>query len=150
MNQSDLSLSFVINRLPLSDNTAYWYVQRGKGRGYRKLTKDGEKWKKVVADAVEAAIYKSNFPIDKNEQGVNLALFGYTMEISIHQDMTKKSMWMRDAHNGGKLLIDSLCEVLGLDDRYSTKLTISKSLSQQDSTSVVVNFFKDGKKDEEL
>lgn len=147
---SSLSLSFVINRLPLTDNLAYWYIKRGKGRPFRKLTSDGVKWKKVVADAVEAAVYKSGFPIDKNGQGVNLALLGYTMEISIHQNMTKKSMWLRDAHNGGKLLIDSLCDVIGLDDRYSTKLTISKSLSQQENTSVMVHFFKDGKEDQHL
>lgn len=150
MDNQSLVLSFVINRLPLTDNLAYWYIKRGKGRPFRKLTSDGVKWKKVVADAVEAAAYKSNFPIDKNEQGVNVALVGYTMLISIHQFMGKKSIWMRDAHNGGKLLIDSMCDVIGLDDRYSTQLTISKSLAEKESTSVVVRFIKDGKDDQHL
>lgn len=150
MNQDSLSLSFVINRLAVSDNSAYWYIKRGKGKPFRKLTNDGVKWKKVVADAAATAVFKSGFPMDLNEQGVNVALLGYTMEITIHQHMSKKSMWMRDAHNGAKLLIDSLCDVIGLDDRYSTKLTISKSMSARDSTMVTVEFFPDGKKDNEL
>ena len=149
-SQSNLSLSFAINTLPISDNSAYWYIKRGKGKPFRKLTKDGEKWKKVVSDATEAAIFRSGFPMDMNEQGVNIALLGYTMEIAIHQHMSKKSMWMRDAHNGGKLLIDSMCDVIGLDDRYSTKLTISKSMSAKDSTMVIVEFFAGGKEDQEL
>lgn len=150
MNQESLSLSFVINALPISDNSAYWYIKRGKGKPFRKLTSDGVKWKKVVADAVATAVFKSNFPMDMNEQGVNVALLGYTMEITIHQHMSKKSMWMRDAHNGAKLLIDSLCDVIGLDDRYSTKLTISKSMSTRDSTITTVEFFAGGKKDNEI
>ncbi len=150
MNNQSLVLSFSINRLPLTDNLAYWYIKRGKGRPFRKLTSDGVKWKKVVADAVEAAVYKSNFPMDVNEKGVNLALIGYTMRISIHQYMSSKSMWMRDAHNGGKLLIDSMCDVIGLDDRYSTQLTISKSLAVKDSTFVRVEFEPNGKEDQHL
>lgn len=149
-NQSRLVLSFSISRLPLTDNLAYWYIKRGNGRPFRKLTKDGEKWKKVVAEATEAAIAKSSFPMDKNEKGVNLALLGYTMRISIHQYMSSKSIWMRDAHNGGKLLIDSMCDVIGLDDRYSTQLTISKSLAVKDSTFVHVEFEPNGKEDQHL
>ena len=149
-NQSNLVLSFSVDKLPVSDNSAYWYVKRGKGKPFRKLTSDGEKWKKVVSDAVESAIARSDFPMDMNDQGSNIALLGYTMEISIHQHMSKKSMWMRDAHNGGKLLIDSMCDVIGLDDRYSTKLTISKSLALKDSTIVVVDFIAGGKEDQEL
>lgn len=149
-SQSNLSLSFAINALPISDNSAYWYIKRGEGKPFRKLTKDGEKWKKVVAKAVESSISRSNFPMDLNEQGVNVALLGYTIEITIHQFMSKKSMWMRDAHNGAKLLIDSMCDVIGLDDRYSTKLTISKSMSIKDSTVTTVEFFPGGKEDNEL
>ena len=145
-----MSLSFVINRLGLTDNLAYLSLKRKNGSSFRTLTKDGKIWKQVVADAVISAISKTDFPVDMDEQGVNLALLGYTMEIVIHQNMTKQSMWRRDAHNGAKLLIDSMCDVIGLDDRYSTKLTISKSLSAKDSTVVVVEFFEGGKEDQKL
>lgn len=152
MNQGNLvlSLSFVINRLPLTSNLAYLSLRRKNGSSFRTLTKDGKIWKQVVADAVQSAVHKSNFPMDMDEQGVNLALLGYTMEISIHQNMTKKSIWRRDAESGAKLLIDSMREVIGLDDRYATKVTISKSLSLADQTSVIVEFFPGGKKDNEL
>lgn len=150
MNQDNLSLSFVIDRLPLTDNLAYISLKRKNGSSFRTLTKDGKIWKQVVSDAVRSAVNKSSFPMDVDEQGVNLALLGYTMEIIIHQNMTKRSMWRRDTHNGSKLLIDSLCEVFGLDDRYSTKLTISKSMSAKDSTAVIAEFFAGGKEDQEL
>lgn len=150
MNRESLLLSFVIDRLGLTDNLAYLSLKRKNGSSFRTLTKDGKIWKQVVVDAVQTAVSKSDFPIDMDEQGVNLALLGYTMEITIHQRMTKQSMWRRDAHNGAKLLIDSLCDVIGLDDRYSTKLTISKSMSTKDSTSVVVEFFPGGKENNEL
>lgn len=152
MNQENpsLLLSFVIDKIPLTDNLAYISLKRKNGSSFRTLTKDGKIWKQVVSDAVQSAISKTNFPVDTDEQGVNLALLGYTMEITIHQNMTKHSMWRRDAHNGSKLLIDSLCDVIGLDDRYSTKLTISKSMSTKDSTSVIVEFFPGGKEDHEL
>lgn len=147
---NDLSLSFVINRLPLTDNLAYISLKRRNGSSFRTLTKDGKLWKQVVTDATQAAVNKSNFPMDMDKEGVNLALLGYTMEIKIHQYMTKKSMWRRDAHNGSKLLIDSLCEVIGLDDRYNLQLLISKSMSTKDSTMVTVAFFAGGKENQEL
>lgn len=150
MNQESLLLSFVIDRLPLTSNLAYLSLRRKNGSSFRTLTKDGKIWKQVVADAVQSAVRKTDFPMDMDEQGVNLALLGYTMEITIHQRMTKKSMWRRDAESGSKLLIDSLREVIGLDDRYATKLTVSKSMSTKDSTSVIVEFFPGGKENNEL
>lgn len=140
-----LTLYFDLDRLPLSDNEVYVYFKRGEGKARRVLTAPGRKWKKVVTERVTAVTHNNAFPMARNAEGRNLALLGCTMRITIHQVMPRESIWRRDAHNGAKLLVDSMCEVIALDDRYAVEVVISKSLGSTELTQVFVEFYKDGK-----
>lgn len=61
------------------------------------------------------------------------------MEIDIHVQMPKNTIWRRDVTNCSKLLLDGAVKAIGLDDRYVTRAVMTKSLGPE-RTEMIIKF----------
>jgi hypothetical protein len=124
------TLHIELDRLALTDNAAYIVLPRSRNRT---VSPDGKKWKQAVIDKTTATIKRTHFDLG--------AIKDCVMFIRVHQVMPLISFKKRDAHNGGKLLIDGVCSVIGLDDKYAISTTLSKELGAEARTIINIDFY---------
>lgn len=131
-SSSDLTLSFVINAVGVSDNAAYITIRRNKGMPpLRTLSPAGRAWKSRVIEIADQAMRDAGLT---SEDFANCL-----MEIDIHVQMPKNTIWRRDITNCSKLLLDGAVKAIGLDDRYVTRAVMTKSLGPE-RTEMTIRF----------
>lgn len=123
-----LSLSMVL-AMPPTDNHIYFNLPKGRGRA---LTGKAKKYKALVKEKTARAAITS--PLSFREH------IAYRVEITIFLNLLTKG-WPKNAKwrfqkidtlNRTKLLIDSVAEAIGVDDRHVTEVIVRKEDDAED------------------
>jgi Holliday junction resolvase RusA-like endonuclease len=114
--------------LPPTDNHIYFNVPRGG----RALTKEARKYKSLVKEKTARAAITSSLSFREH--------IPYRVDITIFVKLLSKGWPKRakwkfqkiDTTNRTKLLLDSIAEAIGVDDRHVTQVTIRKEDDSED------------------
>lgn len=121
---------FITVELPPSDNKLYWVNQWGKfvlstlGRNYKRIICD------VIARTLSSSIGKGDDFRQDIPYELFIALYFEKLEYP-NWEQAKKSRFLKiDTGNRQKLVIDSIMEAIGIDDRHIFQELIKKSVDQ--------------------
>ncbi|MBA3532101.1 MAG: RusA family crossover junction endodeoxyribonuclease [Ardenticatenales bacterium] len=103
--------------LPPSINHQYVTVKNGR----RTLSRDSKKWKQEAKQELEVLRFEGRIP----ESFLAVASAGY---LSLFLDFYFESPLKRDLDGGLKILQDTICEVLGLNDNRVVDIHLIKRM----------------------
>jgi crossover junction endodeoxyribonuclease RusA len=105
--------------LPLPPSINQQYVTLKNGR--RKLSKESQAWKKTARQELEVLRFDGRL----SEQFVAAAQQGF---LSLFLDFYFETPFRRDLDGGLKILQDTVCEALGVDDRRVVDIHLVKRM----------------------
>lgn len=120
---------WMVLRLPPSDNHIYFNLPKKKGQkwsGGRALTKDARKYKLLVKEKTARAAVTNKLSFREH--------IAYRVEITLFLNLfskswPKKAKWRFqkiDTLNRTKLLLDSIADAIGVDDRHIVDVIVRK------------------------
>ena len=115
--------------LPPTDNHIYFNLQRGG----RVLSKEARRYKSLVKEKTAHA--GVTCPLSFRENGPYRATITLYLKL-YNQGWPKKAKWRFskiDTTNRNKLLLDSVCEAIGVDDRHITEVVMKKEDDANDT-----------------
>lgn len=130
---------YIAMELPPTDNHIYFNLPRRDGRGGgRALTSKAKKYKTLVKEKTALAAITNKFSFREN--------IPYRVEITLYLNLftkgwPKKAKWRFqkiDTLNRTKLLLDSIADAIGVDDRHMIDIVVRKEDDPSDPRVEVV------------
>lgn len=131
INSTANSLFFEIPFIPPSNNKTYIIVSDGR-RHYHKLSQDAEKFIVRCKDYISLNYFEQlNFFKPPENSIFSMVITTYFIDVKTKGKEAKYPYKRKDVLWGAKLLQDTLCNILNLDDLFHFEMILRKRQSKK-------------------